>query len=244
MEGQPEVPRPGKSWHLRWKPSLDVVRFQIYFIDMKIQFVWLVVLLMVVFQPNTSHASLCDVCKEKFFIQSIGTCSKCNGSTSSGAFKLCKKCSDQLEQCEACEKSLKAKAGGVPGEVSPPVPPVPKNPGPKNKAYPAHWGAPPRIQTKDLRPLPGGYGMGSSTLKGWIQKNLDQDAKAAQPGDDKKITDTANAAEIQQVEKKIAEMEDLATRARFTEDGLKKHQEELAILKERLKVLKGGSKAN
>jgi len=116
------------------------------------------------------------------------------------------------------------------------------NPDPKIKPYPAHWGAPPRLQTKDLRPLPGGYGRGSSTLGAWIQKNLDQDAKAAQPGDAKKTQDAATAEEIQQVEKKIAEMEELGKRARFTEDGLKRHQEEMATLKERLKVLRGESK--
>ena len=46
--------------------------------------------------------------------------------------------------------------------------------------YPAHWGEPPQIQTRDIRPLPGGFGMGSSTLAGWIQKNLDADAKKLQ----------------------------------------------------------------
>lgn len=45
--------------------------------------------------------------------------------------------------------------------------------------FPAHWGEPPRIQTKDLRPLPGGYGRGSSTLAKWIQMNLDRDAAKA-----------------------------------------------------------------
>lgn len=47
------------------------------------------------------------------------------------------------------------------------------------KPFPAHWGPPPRIQTRDFRPLPGGYGRGSSTLARWIQTNLDRDAKAA-----------------------------------------------------------------
>lgn len=41
--------------------------------------------------------------------------------------------------------------------------------------FPAHWGDPPRIQTTDYRPLPGGYGFGSSTLASWIQRNLDSD---------------------------------------------------------------------
>ena len=44
------------------------------------------------------------------------------------------------------------------------------------KKFPAHWGAPPRIQTRDYVKLPGGYGHGSSTLKKWIQENLDKDA--------------------------------------------------------------------
>ena len=34
------------------------------------------------------------------------------------------------------------------------------------------------MQTKDLRPLPGGYGRGSSTLAKWIQRNLDNDAQS------------------------------------------------------------------
>lgn len=42
--------------------------------------------------------------------------------------------------------------------------------------FPKHWGEPPRIQTRDYRPLPGGFGFGSSTLAHWIQQNLDRDA--------------------------------------------------------------------
>jgi len=44
--------------------------------------------------------------------------------------------------------------------------------------YPEHWGEPPKMQTRDIRPLPGGYGMGSGTLAKWIQENLDKDAAA------------------------------------------------------------------
>ena len=44
------------------------------------------------------------------------------------------------------------------------------------KPFPDHWGEPPALQTRDLRPLPGGYGRGSSTLARWIQDHLDQDA--------------------------------------------------------------------
>ncbi|MFN9719676.1 MAG: alpha-2-macroglobulin family protein, partial [Planctomycetota bacterium] len=46
--------------------------------------------------------------------------------------------------------------------------------------YPAHWGEPPQIQTRDIRPLPGGFGQGSSTLANWIQENIDKDMKVLQ----------------------------------------------------------------
>ena len=41
--------------------------------------------------------------------------------------------------------------------------------------FPKHWGEPPTSQTEDLRPLPGGFGMGSSTLYRWIRNNLQSD---------------------------------------------------------------------
>jgi hypothetical protein len=47
---------------------------------------------------------------------------------------------------------------------------------PASKSFPEHWGEPPQIQTRDMRPLPGGFGEGSSTVANWIQQNLDQDA--------------------------------------------------------------------
>ena len=46
---------------------------------------------------------------------------------------------------------------------------------PERKSFPKHWGAPPRLQTRDIRPLPGGFGMGSSTLAAWIEKNIKAD---------------------------------------------------------------------
>lgn len=55
---------------------------------------------------------------------------------------------------------------------------------PAHKAFPKHWGSPPKIQTRDFRELPGGYGQGSSTLARWIQDHLDQDA--AKGGTEKK----------------------------------------------------------
>jgi len=52
-----------------------------------------------------------------------------------------------------------------------------KKPPPRapQKPFPRHWGPPPRIQTKDLRALPFGFGMGSSTLAAWIKKNAEAD---------------------------------------------------------------------
>jgi hypothetical protein len=49
----------------------------------------------------------------------------------------------------------------------------------ERKEFPAHWGPPPAIQTHDYRPLPGGYGQGSSTLAHWIESNLAKDAAAS-----------------------------------------------------------------
>ena len=46
---------------------------------------------------------------------------------------------------------------------------------PKHKPFPPHWGKPPAIQTKDFRPLPGGFGMGSSTLVHWIVEHIKKD---------------------------------------------------------------------
>lgn len=45
--------------------------------------------------------------------------------------------------------------------------------------FPAHWGEPPRRQTRDLVPLPGGYGEGSSTLASWIGEKMQHDELGA-----------------------------------------------------------------
>lgn len=47
------------------------------------------------------------------------------------------------------------------------------------REYPDHWGQPPLWGSMDMRPLPGGYGQGSSTLARWIQNHLDADAAGA-----------------------------------------------------------------
>ena len=49
------------------------------------------------------------------------------------------------------------------------------------RRFPAHWGDAPLAQTRDLRPLPGGYGSGSGTLAAWIEGKLAEDERAAAP---------------------------------------------------------------
>lgn len=44
--------------------------------------------------------------------------------------------------------------------------------------FPSSWGEPPSIQTADFRPLPGGYGYGSTTLSKWIAAKMAADAQA------------------------------------------------------------------
>jgi len=46
---------------------------------------------------------------------------------------------------------------------------------PNGKPFPTKWGSPPEIQTKDYRPLPYGYGHGSSTLYSWIIENTEKE---------------------------------------------------------------------
>ena len=45
------------------------------------------------------------------------------------------------------------------------------------KPFPAHWGEPPKKQTRDLRRWPDGYGAGSGTMAKWIQDKMFQDVK-------------------------------------------------------------------
>ena len=66
-------------------------------------------------------------------------------------------------------------------KAAPPKPSRPLSQPGKPKPFPGHWGDPPKRQTRDLRPLPGGYGMGSGTLANWIQENLDRDQNKTDP---------------------------------------------------------------
>ena len=61
-----------------------------------------------------------------------------------------------------------------------------KRPDFERPRFPLHWGKPPAIQTKDYRPLPGNFGMGSSTLANWIKDKIAEDKENGKlPGDRK-----------------------------------------------------------
>lgn len=55
---------------------------------------------------GTSLAALCDKCKDKMFIMSMGHCKSCSGRTTSGGYKLCAKCSAEKGVCQACNAKL------------------------------------------------------------------------------------------------------------------------------------------
>lgn len=130
---------------------------------------------------------------------------------------------------------------------------IPVYKAPSGKVYPAHWGAPPRRQTRDLRVLPGGYGRGSGTLARWIQEQLDKDAETTVakpkplqarpvPVPPIAIEPVANKqpARMARLEKEIARMKDFARRARFTPEGLEAHKAKLAALENERAQLKRG----
>jgi hypothetical protein len=54
--------------------------------------------------------------------------------------------------------------------------------GAEKKSFPVHWGQPPRIETRDYVDLPSGYGKGSSTMRNWINANLEKDKLAQASG--------------------------------------------------------------
>merc|ERR1711918_264968 len=83
------------------------------------------------------------------------------------------------------------------------------------KEFPEHWGAPPRIQTKDITQLPGGYGRGSSSLAGWIKNNMDADAHGRPQSRSLKVLEAEKRAQEEaaaeaEVERQIADAARLA----------------------------------
>ena len=52
---------------------------------------------------------------------------------------------------------------------------VPKSCSLTKKAFPKHWGSPPRMPTSDAVDWPQGYGCGSSNVRSWIEKKIRED---------------------------------------------------------------------
>lgn len=78
--------------------------------------------------------------------------------------------------------------------------------------FPAHWGEPPLMQTRDYRPLPGGYGHGSGTLARWIEEKMAADASApARPDLKTSWPECVGMAGEDAVRQILADRPDLAT---------------------------------
>ena len=107
------------------------------------------------------------------------------------------------------------------------------------KAFPAHWGAPPRIQTRDFRPLPGGYGNGSSTLGRWIQQNLDKDKAGSNTTKPVAPPNAANGKEITQLETRVNQIKNFMARARLTKEARDRFLAEIKRLENRIAELNG-----
>mmetsp|Transcript_6149 Transcript_6149/g.11543 ORF Transcript_6149/g.11543 Transcript_6149/m.11543 type:complete len:1190 (-) Transcript_6149:311-3880(-) len=100
---------------------------------------------------------------------------------------------DLCEACEAVDNSPHAFLKIKTPEMSPaailtvlrpnqPRPSTGTGAAGEKKKFPAHWGEPPRAQTKDMRPWPGGYGAGSGTVAKWIQLHMDRDTASGAAG--------------------------------------------------------------
>lgn len=107
---------------------------------------------------------------------------------------------------------------------------------PNGAVFPNHWGQPPLRQTKDLKPLPGGYGQGSGTLARWIQKNLDTDARDPTKNNPKK-------KKISELKKEIEELKFFLSRAKFTPQGLASYKTKLKKKEKQLNDLLGSEKS-
>lgn len=53
-----------------------------------------------------SRMMMCDGCAEKIHTCDVGSCEKCGGHTSSGAFPLCHDCAEKAVVCMACKEPL------------------------------------------------------------------------------------------------------------------------------------------
>jgi hypothetical protein len=136
--------------------------------------------------------------------------------------------------------------GKVPSDKRPQVNPE-KPSKPIRKPFPSHWGKPPEIQVRDIRPLPLGYGMGSSTLLHWILENVKKDRldRPKRPEPSKEVKEKANAMRLLQNELNIARKalkeelrgkskEDVASLIQSFKDSQKEKHQELKEAKKEL----------
>ena len=105
-----------------------------------------------------------------------GVCRGCSGSGRDifGNLCVCPAGVDLANAMGAGDKGVGNSDGGGEGGAQP-QPAGGYGQGGRRLSFPAHWGKPPLRQTRDLRPLPAGYGQGSSTLARWIEENLEAD---------------------------------------------------------------------
>lgn len=66
----------------------------------------LVLLVFLFLGASMAAGDLCPQCKGKVYMANVGKCSRCGGTTTSGAFQLCKACSAKFGLCEACGVQL------------------------------------------------------------------------------------------------------------------------------------------
>jgi hypothetical protein len=75
---------------------------------------------------------------------------------------------------------------------------------PNGKVFPSHWGPPPERQSRDLRPLPMGFGSGSGTLREWILQRCKADAQNPLMAD---TTNLPKEIQIQKLQLELALIE-------------------------------------
>ncbi|MHC4984347.1 MAG: B-box zinc finger protein, partial [Planctomycetota bacterium] len=66
----------------------------------------LAILLPLLAFASAGTAKLCEKCQDGVYTADTGKCAECDGTTGSGAFKLCKDCSEKLGECEHCRAKL------------------------------------------------------------------------------------------------------------------------------------------
>ncbi len=68
----------------------------------------IILLLAFLSMPMAAFAGLCGDCSDRSYTKDIGSCSECQGMTSSGSFKICMGCSGKQNRCQHCLKPLVA----------------------------------------------------------------------------------------------------------------------------------------